>query len=126
MESKGQRRLVRVINNAIREYLDTTSFGWVSTSGYSGEDGQRRALDFQQRLAIMSDLHILERCVKIFEESTILKRHIINHLVISGIWYDALAGSLQKEESVMVLIDEEINRMKRGDNSYLRTSHDFR
>ena len=87
------RKLVRAVDNAIRDYLNGTTFGWASTltfSSYSGEDGKERAENFRSKLKNMSDLGIMERCLQIFDESYALSRHIVSHLVMCGIWYDKI------------------------------------
>lgn len=126
MELNTHRKLLKAVSNAIQEYLNTTAFGWIGISGYSGEYGQKRALDFQQRLSIMADLHILEKCLKVFVESTVLKRHIIDHLVMSGIWYNKLTEKMSngtlKDDAIREIIDTEIDFMTTNELLYLNNN----
>lgn len=125
MSTYRQRRLARAVDNAINEYLKDTTFGWAGPllmSGYSGEEGQKRAMAFQQALYIMTDRRILERCLEIFGESTSLKRHIVEHLTMCGLWYDKIVATMydepDKTAALTKVLQAEVETMKQTHRDY--------
>ena len=93
-------------------------------AGYSGAEGHKRAVDFQQALYIMTDLRIIQRCLEVFVESNALKRHIVDHLLMCGIWYDkicqklSLAPAPDKTAILIEVMEKEIEDMKRTRRDY--------
>lgn len=125
-----QRRFSRAVDNAIRDYLNsaTKSGNWwnpLTLPWYSGEEGRKRAEEFRECLRTMSDLRIMERCLEIFEESTILKSHIVNHLLLCGIWYDKIDHPIisdgDKATIVTKILQQEVERMKATHREYYNT-----